>query len=117
MALEFSGGYALSPHAVEFYGWDGEQMITCSIPVAFLSRWLGVALSNEAEIRDAYVKHRIDLHRVTAELYDANDGEANGRLWLRRRDVSRIADAAPGPGKSAGRRARARERLHRRRSA
>lgn len=116
MPLEFSTGYSLSSHAIEFYAWDGEQMITCSIPVAFVSRWLGIALSNEADIRDAYMKYRGDIHGIAAELYDANAGDANGRLAVRWRDMRRIASAGLVPGKAADRRPRGSERMHRRRS-
>jgi Protein of unknown function (DUF1488) len=87
MSLQFSAAYTLLADTIEFYGWDGDQLITCSVRIAAISRRFGVPMSDEIGIRSAFLAHQKELHRLARANHAAELVSADGKLRVRNIDL------------------------------
>jgi len=79
--LQFSSGYSASAAGVEFYGWNGAELVICMITAEALTVWFG-ASADEAALAQAYIAHRDRIHEAAAKKHAAGAFDRGGRIFL-----------------------------------
>ena len=80
--LQFSSGYSASRSGVEFYGWNGADLVICVVTADALAAWFGVTVTEEAAMAQAYIAHREQIHERAARKHAAGAFDRGGRIFL-----------------------------------
>ena len=84
--LQFSSGYTASKTGVEFYGWNGAELVICMVAAEALASWFGISPTDEAALAQAYVAHRERIHSLAVKKHAAGAFDRGGRISLYARD-------------------------------